>query len=68
MKRRSRELSSQMAAQILKHERAERFHLKSHSKKLIGFYRLPFYMGKNAVISIKQINTPFFYSALKKLP
>ena len=31
MKRRSRELSSKMAAKILKHERAEKL---SHSKKL----------------------------------
>ena len=29
-----RRLSSQMAAQILKRERAKEFHLKSHSKKL----------------------------------
>ena len=37
MKRRSRELSSQMAAKILKHERAEEFHFKkSYSKKLEG--------------------------------
>ena len=35
MKRRSRELSSQIAAKILKHERAEKIaFLKSHSKKL----------------------------------
>ena len=36
MKRRSRELSSQMAANIPKHERAEKFHfLKiTYSKKL----------------------------------
>ena len=35
MRRRSRELSSQMAAKMLRHERAEEFHfLKSHSKKL----------------------------------
>ena len=54
MRRRSRELSSQMAAKNLKHEGAEEFHfflrfLKFHNKKLevsfnnikwIGFYRL----------------------------
>ena len=35
VKRRSREFSSQMAAKILKHEQAEKFHiLKSHSKEL----------------------------------
>ena len=35
MKRHSREVSSQMAAKIFKHERAENFHfVKSHSKKL----------------------------------
>ena len=34
MKRHSRELSSQMAAKILQHERAETSFLKSHSKKL----------------------------------
>ena len=37
MRRRLRELSSQMAAKILKHERAEEFHFKkSYSKKLEG--------------------------------
>ena len=37
MKRRSRELSTQMAAKILKHKRAEKVSfLKSHSKKLEG--------------------------------
>ena len=37
MKKRSRELSSQMAAKILKRERAEEFHFKkSYSKKLEG--------------------------------
>ena len=29
MKRRSRELSSQMAAKILKHEQAEKFHFQN---------------------------------------
>ena len=29
MKRRSRELSSQMAAKIVKHDRAEKFHFKN---------------------------------------
>ena len=62
MKSRSKELSSQMAAKILKHEQAEKkSFLKSHSKKLeassfndiklIGFYRLiklRFCTGKNA--------------------
>ena len=36
MTRRSRELSSQMAAKILEHKRAENFILKSHSKKLLA--------------------------------
>ena len=60
VKRHSRELSSQMAAKILQHERAETSFLKSHSKKLeassfnnikwIGFYcliKLHVCMGQN---------------------
>ena len=75
MRRRSRELSSQMAAKILKHEQTEEFFfLKSHSKKLeassfnnlklTGFYhltKLPFTWARMLVISIKQINWLFFF-------
>ena len=82
MTRRSRELSSQMAANIPKHERAEKFHfLKiTYSKKLeassfnnikyIGFYRLiklRFCMGQNAgYFNNANQRYSFFYLVLKK--
>ena len=59
MRRRSRELSTQIVAQILKRERAEEFLFKPHSKKLEAASftgRLPF-LAKMLIVSIKQMNT-----------
>ena len=74
MRRRSREVSSQMAAKFLKMSELKNSFLKSQSKKLeassfnniklAGFYRLTkllFTWGRMLVISIKQINWLFFF-------
>ena len=80
MKRRSRELSSHMAAKILKHERAEKFDFQNllvkirslffNSIKSIGFYCLivRYCMSQNAGYFNKgKINAILFLFSFKKI-